>query len=147
MSSPEKKRRPTLQRATKGKKKAYGGSSVPLNDEDREIEQRSTPATRSRKRARTTVVQSPVSASSIGHDDARGADYSASLTSCSHTTNMSSQSSAGTTSETVAESGSASSRTITPQSQGPIPASSLVVLSENVSEGTFAQPEVWAEVK
>lgn len=136
--------RPTLQRAVKARqpgeaKKAHAVSSVPVKDKDGEIQQGSTHATTSNKRARTSVVQPQGSASFADHDGARDTDFSLSDTS--------SLSSLSTLSGPFHDFGSASSQIVTPQSQVAVLSPGQVASCENVSSRPHKQPKIWAEVK
>lgn len=143
--------RPTLQRAVKARqpgeaKKAHAVSSVPVKDEDGELEQGSTPATMSNKRARTSVVQPQGSASFADHDGARNPDFSLSPTNRIHTTDLSSLDSLSTLSGPFHDFGSASSQPVTPQGQVAV-LSPRQVACENFSSRPHEQPKIWAEVK
>lgn len=145
-----KRKRPSLKRAAKASKdgltrKSYGVSSVPVNDEDGEIEQRSTPAPRSNKRVITPAVQAQISASFVDHDDAHDTDSSLSPTNSTSTTDPTSLNSTSTLSGSHPGFCSASSQTIIPQGQISLASPSPVAPSEDLPI-PFGRPEVWAEV-
>lgn len=132
MSSSVERTRPTLDRAVKARQPR------PINDEDDEAEPRPTPASRSNKRAKTSVVQPQGSASFADHDDVHGADSSLSLTNLTHTITSSFLISLSTL--------SGSPQTSTPQTQDPVLSPSMVMPSTTVLPEPCGQPPVWAEV-
>ncbi|MCJ1470214.1 hypothetical protein MMC07_008859 [Pseudocyphellaria aurata] len=158
--------RPTLKRAAKvgpdGQgRRVYGGSSVPLSNEEPETEPRSTPASGSNKRAKTAIVpvHSPSSAALKSYDDAdhiqAGHDVDASLsllTNCINRTLTPQPSSPMTPTKmsgSLLELSSASARSIAPRRQSLVPVlpQTPVALSKKVLLRPFGQPEVWADYR